>query len=752
MSSPKSGNLTYVKVSSLKHSATAPIIKLLSHLLDRNVVWIALFALTVAVRLVHLSADPPIGLSTSQGVYTDPAAYTMYAKNDALFGSFNPQGDTRFPLFQYSAETPVARAVFAVFGVGYAQANFSALLFSLGTLLLLALLVRKRYGAAGAFFTLVFLALNRNQFFYGRLPFLENPMVFFGVLSFWMAENCRSAWLMRFFAGLALGASFLLGKSHGVVFVGVLAGFFFWRLLTAPTEERRAEWRRIFIVGSGLATGCVIWFLTVGWPNLSAIRAYLAEQSTGLYGPPEAFNSVPDFFWKLFSLGTDLHEMYVVSALAFVMLALTLYRLLTPEGGENVRTVSGVTALMTLWLVLLWLELFAWTYRPLRYQIPMAYPLAALAGISMATLWNYIKQKKRRSGSEVRQSRTEKPDMEVTKIIGAKRRISFYFLLGFLLIFPVYQIWSRISIAQTGDFSFDDKIWDVVLITLIVWAGAVGFDSWRRKSKAQSIPTAIALTALILAPGLSFGSGVAWYSDWAQRPTYTIVDTSKDLPKILGKDAVLSGPYAVGLCQDNSLEALVHQFGVSDPDTTFLDSFPVTHVLLDESNMTRFEDMYPSVVNRSFLLHTYHITNFKVRLLRISGATNNQRASEYTLSPFEVGTLALEGHLPDPSGRLVGRLKRMDSVNIAVNLYFARRSESEGNLQEAARYMGRAALASPTDYDIQAELGRINLALYNKTGEDMFRKEALERFRLAHHLNPGAEKITAAFAEVETLK
>ena len=129
-----------------------------TELIWKRLAWI-LIGLTLAVRLINLGADPPIGLATSQGVYTDPAAYTLSARNDVLYGESNPLGDDRFPLFQYSAVSAVARLVFGVAGSGYTQANFVGVLFSSLTILLLFSILAKTINIRAGIFALT-LSLN----------------------------------------------------------------------------------------------------------------------------------------------------------------------------------------------------------------------------------------------------------------------------------------------------------------------------------------------------------------------------------------------------------------------------------------------------------------------------------------------------------------------------------------------------------------------------------------------------------------
>ena len=58
------------------------------------IAFILLVSFSLILRINQLSADPPLGISASHGVYTDPAQYVSFARNLALWGSFNPLDDS----------------------------------------------------------------------------------------------------------------------------------------------------------------------------------------------------------------------------------------------------------------------------------------------------------------------------------------------------------------------------------------------------------------------------------------------------------------------------------------------------------------------------------------------------------------------------------------------------------------------------------------------------------------------------------
>ena len=261
-----------------------------------------LIALTIGVRFVNLGADPPMHFSVGQGIYTDPGAYTNYARQAQLFNDPNPLDDDRFPLFENSALAYLARPVFVFFGYGQAQGALVALLLSISTIILIFLIVRRSAGIEAGVFLLLFLILNENQYQYGRLAFLEHGMIFFGAVTFWILHNLPRTWQSAALAGIIMPLAFLIGKVHGLVFVGVFAAYFLWGERTnsdaegADSRNKALNYfkTRYLPFAAGAALTCLTWYLSTDSTTISTISGYVLEQSTGIYGAPEALENLPE--------------------------------------------------------------------------------------------------------------------------------------------------------------------------------------------------------------------------------------------------------------------------------------------------------------------------------------------------------------------------------------------------------------------------------------------------------------------------
>ena len=144
---------------------------------------LVLLSLIATLRFYKLDADPPIGVSVSADVFTDPPQYTLNARNAESLGEYETIEDPRRVVFLKSIVTATATAVFTIFGVGVYQSNLVGLFYSLGSLLLFFLFLWRSTGKLSGLLFLILIAFNYNQIFYGRLPFLEHAMVFYAFLS-----------------------------------------------------------------------------------------------------------------------------------------------------------------------------------------------------------------------------------------------------------------------------------------------------------------------------------------------------------------------------------------------------------------------------------------------------------------------------------------------------------------------------------------------------------------------------------------
>jgi 4-amino-4-deoxy-L-arabinose transferase-like glycosyltransferase len=201
--------------------------------------------LYVGVRLVLLSADPPLELPNGRSgieLYVEGAAKAQEARNRALFHRWKTHRDDNYQFWR--AQSPVwvypLSWTFRAFGVGHAQLRVFSILTSAIGLLGVMLIAARRFRGATFLVAGVFLALNYYYLFYTRAGLLE-PLVngFLSLAVFCLALSLRSLWWLAGAVAFFLLAFF--SKQTGVVLAPTLLIFSVWSLVTAVRARRPAR-------------------------------------------------------------------------------------------------------------------------------------------------------------------------------------------------------------------------------------------------------------------------------------------------------------------------------------------------------------------------------------------------------------------------------------------------------------------------------------------------------------------------------
>jgi 4-amino-4-deoxy-L-arabinose transferase-like glycosyltransferase len=138
--------------------------------------------LATALRLIHLEADFPEGLTWSTAPYSDEGWYSNAAISYNLRGQLYLEGDfnpiVNLPLLQL-----VQTAVFKVFGMSLLTARFTIIGFF--TLMLIGVysLIRRFSKPTAGLIAVVLLSINFHLFSFSRLAILEIPMTSLLVIS-----------------------------------------------------------------------------------------------------------------------------------------------------------------------------------------------------------------------------------------------------------------------------------------------------------------------------------------------------------------------------------------------------------------------------------------------------------------------------------------------------------------------------------------------------------------------------------------
>ncbi|MBU8933576.1 MAG: hypothetical protein KOO62_06180 [candidate division Zixibacteria bacterium] len=712
---------------------------------------LVVISLLVLVRLYHLEADPPSGLSASTDVYTDPAQYTIFARNYIQTGDFDPFDDYRRTIFLKSSVTALAVVVFKIMGVGNWSSNFVGFLYSLGALLLFFLFIRRIAGVVPGLLFLLLAGLNYNLLFYGRLPFLEHSMAFFVFLALVLVTHSQKTvvWLL---AGISLGVGLFFGKAIGLVFLFPFVVLFIYELLFGASGGKQTftllgedaasdgvdaprrittirRWLQPTIFTVGFVVVVAAWYFYVYAPMQSQVSGYFGEQAVSLYGSPDGLKSIPLFVEKLVTFGIDSKlflRMWSVFLLSGVLIGMILYQICRPRFYRSGLTrFNGGHLFLVAMIVAFYGALMIWNYRPLRYQLVLVYASCGAAAIVLSMLWQKVRE-----------------------LEPMKTPVLFYPLCLPLVLVPLYQATEILSDRYGWDFSFDNSILWLGLVALLITV-AIGLIVRHRLWRYIPYLTMQKRLVVILVVVVNIGIDTALVINWSQRAAFTVHDNSCDLGLILNQGAVVSGPLGPAMSVENEVGCVIHMFGVSQADPQLFDQFPITHLLLDKGNEKRARDDYSNLMDSAVHVLTYHVGRKKVRLFRIAGYTGNTMADGYRPSRMEE---AIDSYFRgDIKGGHAAAAEFLvqNPRNLSGYLAVGTMAEEDGDALLAESCYKKAIGFSPTNYNLNSQIAEFYKKRYIDSADEEYKAEALRFYEEAMRLAPNVHKLVAAWRELK---
>ncbi len=687
----------------------------------------AILAALFWMRAYRLDADPPTGLSVSTDVYTDPPQYTLFSRMDLERGTFNPYHDNRFVFFLKSTVTAVSWAVFEMFGVSTWSSHLVGLLFAFGSLLFFYLFVRRISDKYTGILLLILLGLNYNLIFYGRLPFLEHAMSFFAFLSLALLVWGRGV-LTAVLAGLSLAAGIFFGKVIGLIFLFAFACYFVYEFLYGDRK-------RTIVRAAGFAVGFIA--VTVFWlyfsylPMKRQVTSYLGEQAFSLYGAPEGFESFDNFIWKLVSFGGQSHlfgRMVYPGLVGAIFLGIFFFHFSRKQSWkEGFGWLTSGHVVIAALIVSFYGALMVWNYRPLRYQLVIIYAFYGAAAIILRRMF------------------LPREDRD-----GMRSRIPFLWpvFVLILMMVPFCQIYASIVGSADADVFYQDNRWSVILGSAVLTAIIVWLVSAYRRGKIKLWPVFPKVIAVLIIAGVVF-KGVMDFEYWAERPSFSGRDNSRDLAMLLSPSAVISGPFGPDLGLDTDYGTIIHMFGVSKPDSLLFKKLPITHLLVDEGNEDRAREDYPAMMDSAVHVLTYHVGLKKVRLYRIAGHTGNRQADAYKLSLFE--TLQNQYRLDSTrfDKQLAIQFVKQNPDNMSGYLLLGEAADADKYYDLAETMFKKAVEFSPTNYNLNARLGKFYQDWYAEAHQAKLKEAGLFYYRQALKFAPSVGSIEAAVQELE---
>ncbi len=700
--------------------------------------------LGIFMRLAFLSADPPLDLSWSQDVNTDPAQYTSFARSKVLWGEWDPFGISFLILWLNSAYSLVSLLFFKLLGVGRWQANLIAASLSSLTLVFFYLAIKtginRRTGLLAAFF----LGINYILVMYGRTTFAEVPVVLFIVLGiyFWVS-GLKRGWIL-IFSGACFAVSIFFGKMLAMFMLPVCLGVIVMSGLDEfSANHRKIKFSPLLLFAAGFLVVWLFWFFVIYSPSREKVSEFVSAMSVGMYGSPQAFQSIPDFVYSLFSfgdvagvlhserylLGTDLFFrmpfIFILSGLFLLSLFFRIFR--RNNFFKNLRSCSKLELFFALWLVVGVLALMPWNYRPLRYQILIIPPMCALAAFCLFDFLNPANDKKKAKNS-------------VWFWIFSIPTISFLTLHTLSFFLKMFQKTAQLSL--------------IIIVSLSVSFPLAYLFYLVKRRRPFSIGQRYRLMMVGVVVFLVVVVNGGQFLTFAQDRRYSFLHASEDLGLILSSEAVISGPYAQTLAMDNKLGLVLRMFAGWPVDRDLFQKYPLTHLAIEAGGGHRAQALkdFPQVMTDAKLVTAYHLRNFPVQILRVAESSGNPQTQDYRLSDFEKARLLMEQGFIDSAIVMLNQFVWEYPRNFSGYMTLGEIYYDRQDFQKAASLFDQASNFDPANFLAHQLLGGAYLNLYDQERNDAYLVSAIEEWEKSLRLFPQNVGLSVQLKKLRNLR
>ncbi len=554
----------------------------------------AILALGALLRFADLSADPPKGLSWSQGIYTDGAVVVQNARNQVLWGK--PVLDYGIDLYWFPFSYAATLATFRAFGVSSSSARATSAALGLAAVACVALALRAERDAARSLAAAGLLAVSFPFVMYNRIPLAEPGMILLMALAFLFFTVGAARGSVRFLAasGFFAAAAPLFGKAHAATFpvVGFLA------LVLGRPEERSRP--RVAAYVAGCVAALLLWAALLLLPHgREIIDHFLHESVVKHEGSPRRGAFLAEAASNAIAMGARsgfFSRDLVVTALAFCALPILVARRALTREIE-----SASVRFAALWLLLGWAFLACVKAPAPRYLSALFPAMAVLAAEVLLGRRGDAMSVGGASGGPRGPGGPRTP-RGVARI--GLPAFAAFFLLAFLA--------AAVTIAHIGRMAAPvpalARLVDFIPVggdpgfpwTLAPAAGvfALGGTVLLARARAPKIPRAAAAAFL----GLSIFLAFFQFADWFPRRTRHFVTAGREIGRLLGPNAHLVGPYAPAVCLDNRLRVSPYfgpEYMGPDKDPDLFAHYAITHVVLvGPDDLKTLEERYPDVAAR----------------------------------------------------------------------------------------------------------------------------------------------------------
>ncbi len=705
-----------------------------THMFDNQSARIAAICLVallaIVCRFVNLGADPPVDVSWSQDLLTDPPQYSSYARTAVAHDAWNPLNDEKLVFFRKNITGAFAYIIFTLFGPSVTTANLTAVLLNLVAVGFLAWGVARAFGFLAGVSAAWVLAINYLFVSYGRQPFLEVASNACLAVAFWAIVSSARKWWWVIVGGLVAGAGTFFGK---VTAMHAAPVFVLATIMQALDDDSASKgmmrWRRPlgYLAGFGLVT--LLWYVFAYSAASDEVKAYLTEQSRTLYGAPVGLESVSGFVRQFFSLGVDTKVLTwsPLAALSGLIGACGLIIWSVRSRGHLPwwRQLAPVVFLTAGWFLCAYTAFSPFNYRPVRYQVVMWLPLAAAFGWLVQRMATTVKASVKPVGPISR--------LWVFPILFAAVAIALQHFVFVNLLDPT----GRGQATSSHNAS--------IMVGLLVTAGLLWLAS-RTSSGAMNSPktrTMFEVLVAVLLIGVLAEQG-RHFVRWWNSPVHTLEYANADLPRVLGPNAVVTGEWSAPLTQlAESPIGLTHFFSLQE-SKEFFAAKPITHVIVEDKQDGAFFKDFPQLAQSALKVTDYTIRNLRIGVWRVAESGGNEQAKTYQPTflerlRLEPASRPLDSILADLTQRVSDSANFYSGWAFAADLY--RRVDRKAERAQAVNAYAKALEFYPDDFVLLGQAGDLSWEIYRTEGGPAERDRAVDLWKRALRVTPNNPQI-----------
>ncbi len=664
-----------------------------------DTLWYILSAVALGIgiffRFYRLDLDPPYFFAgTTQDLLTDPYNVIHFARNKILFGIWDIFDYSRWIVFKYTLSSFAAYISFAALGVSIVAANLSAVALNLGGILLF-LTGLWRYSHKAASIAAILLLADITLLSYGRLPFMENGLIFLSGLCYFLFVQFNGSKALEIIVGAVAAICFISGKAFGIIMI--IPPLYLVLVGCPDSRWRRIGTLLISFAGTIVAAG----YLFYG-KDFNTVYQYLSEQSVGMYGLPAALTSPANLIVQAMTFGGQSRLFYFIPGTLILLTVCLLIFIWREKTGTGSAEHNRHLRFNAVWLLAGFAFLMLFNHRPLRYQLFLLLPVSGIIGMTIA----------------------HSPYKLLARVKGLIR-YALTFLVFWYLTAQVILTFSNVSIYDNVTRSVWWGLILAIILTLLTTLFSVGFGRLLQYTIKYSC-----IIALLFLAHQGF-----WVYYWLDKSTYDLKRAGSDLSQIVSENAVIVGPYSSALTIDTKLRSFIYMFGLVKKEPDLFTRHNLTHLATDPANLEAALRDYGKAME-SLPLTRYFARDVEVQIIAVNRVNS---PSVYAPTEYEIAANFYNERMPDSAEIFVRKFlekypRNRSALVLLSNIYLQTQ-----RFNEALKTFNQLIDIYPRDSYLYFYNGLYNYRLYLLTRDYQFLKQSERLYEAAVRINPTLE-------------